>query len=468
MQDTRNRPDHKHPDYQEMEPILALLQDVYRNLYGRKEIYLPRAEQEPDRAYRERVNRAVFSNRVRPAIESNAGLLTAFELSDLPPSLDEAEYDVDGKGSTIKAFLQAADIAALRDRHCFILVDSPPDGERTAADRLISPIRPRMHLIDRRDVLNWRTVYAGGVEVLEQVTIRMCEQVAVGSFGMKREPRYHVFALVEGGVQHEVLEIREDGVAVLESSVANLPQIPLLCYPYNNSPFGTDLPPFLKASELNIKLFRKESTLDEIEYRVNCPTVWRKSSEALSDRGPVIFGSTWVIELFEGDDVGVLEIAGASIDKLQASIEELKRDLDRETGAFLTSGSTVARTATEAALAAMSLSSTLSGYARAKASAINELISLWCLFTGEENDAEIQQDQSVLEVPLDAQEMQALLALFNAGVLSHETLLELLRMGRQLPPSFDVESELERLAVERGREIQGPALGDTTLDNGES
>jgi hypothetical protein len=64
-------------------------------------------------------------------------------------------------------------------------------------------------------------------------------------------------------------------------------------------------------------------------------------------------------------------------------------------------------------------------------------------------------DQSVLEMPLDAQEMGALLGLWQAGAIDHQTLLELLRMGRQLPPGVDIEEIMERVAVERDAAMPG-------------
>ena len=451
-----DRPDYKHPDYVKTEEMLCLLKDTFEGLYQRKDRYLARAESEPDRAYRERVNRAVFNNKLTPALQANAGLLTAFELSDLPESLEAALDNVDGTGSDLKTFLQEADIIAQRDGHCFILVDSPTeDRERTAADRIENPIRPYLHLIDRRDVLNWKLSHTGGQATLEQVTIQFVEPVPSGRFGIKGERRYHVFSRQPNGVLHETMAIDQDTgeVSIIASNVAPISQIPLLCYPFTARPFGTDCPPFLKTAELNIKLFRKESALDEIEYRTNCPTVWRRSSEPLSDRGPVVFGSTWVIELFDEDEVGVLEIGGSSIDKLQESIDQLKKDIDKNTGAFLSNSGQVARTATEMALSAMTVSSSLTGYARAKASAIIELADLWVQFTGEDNNTDVQQDVSVMEVPLEAQEIKALLELYVSDVISRETLLDLLRMGRQLPPNFDVAEELERLEAERRSDI---------------
>ena len=81
-------PNYEHPTFREVEPWLEFMEDVYDGLEGCKDKYLTRGEKEVESVYKQRVGRAVFHNRLRPTVQSNAGLLTAFEASSLPPSVD--------------------------------------------------------------------------------------------------------------------------------------------------------------------------------------------------------------------------------------------------------------------------------------------------------------------------------------------------------------------------------------------
>lgn len=452
--DAANKPNYKHPHYTKMEPQLKLMADTYDGLRDCKEEYLQKAESEPAQAYSQRVQRAVFNNKVKPSIDSNAGLLSAFQMENLPASIEESLENLDQMGSNSQAFFRECDTLALRDGLCYVLVDAEKvEGDRTAADAQTNPNRPYLKLIDRRNVLNWRSHYESGRFILDKVTIQFHESVPDGAYGTKEERRYHVFERLPNGVQHTVFSENDKGesIAVTPPTIAPLDAIPLVAYPYTSKPFCTEPPPFVKLAELNIKLLRQESALQEIEYRVNVPTVWRKSVEDPSRRGAVVFGATWVIELMEGDEVGVLEVGGSGIAALQASIAITKEDIEHESMAFL-SGSRVERTATEAYLSSTQVQATLNGVAREKASAITRIFDYWCQYTGEENTAEVQADHNLLEMPLDAQEMGQLLSLWQAGGISHATLLEMLKMGKQLPPNFDVEEELKKLAEERAKQ----------------
>lgn len=462
-----NLPSYQDPALQKLQPALTLVKDVWNGLYGKKADYLPKASHEPLPAYHDRVNRAVFNNKYRSQVESISGLLTAFEVEEYPPSFEQAEEDgvyLDGNGSDWAGFFRQADEMALRDGVVYVLTNnvqlSPEDAaSRTAADR---PTYPQWTLIDRRNVINWRGELRGGSMVLTQVTIVMHRDRESGGYGTTSEPYYHTFRLLPTGVSLTVATINDRGaVTVVDERTAPLPKIPLEAYPDVTNPFphheDLQLPQLLKSAELNCKLFWQESNLDVIQYRVNSPTVFRTSSIEPSQRPPIIFGPNHVIELMRDsnttavgeDQVGVIEIGGNGIEQLRESCNQTRQAIDEEGIGFL-GGSTVARSATEAHLSAVRASASLNGYARSKARAIKSLIFDWCMFTGEDpGDVEIEMDQSVLEMPLDAQEMGSLLALWQAGAIDHRTLLNLLRMGRQLPPGVDVDEIIENVAAEQ-------------------
>ncbi|MEO1208579.1 MAG: DUF4055 domain-containing protein [Cyanobacteria bacterium J06638_20] len=472
-QNAASLPNYLHPTQAKLAPALMLLLDTYEGLYDRKKEYLPRAQKEPEPAYKKRVAAAVFNNKLRPIIDSNAGLLTAFDVSGLPPTLDRAINNVDMQGASLKSFVYLANVLGLRDRTCYVLtMQEPLEGDRTLADERENPRRPYWSIIDRRNILNWRVIYQGGRPIIQQVTILMEDEVQDGTYGTKLEPRYHVLSLVEGGVQHEVLTINKQGEvsAAQPSTTASIPRIPLVAYPDPTDPFSAALPEFLKAAQLNIKLFRQEATLDNIQYRVNAPTFWRRSSlpiqatEGQPKRAPFVVGENYVIELMASDsvngpdEVGVLEISGEGIAALAQAVTETKEDIEAESLGFL-GGSSIQRTATEAYLSGAQMSASLNGKARSMSAALTRIVEDWCMFTGEDPTGfAIEMDHSLLEQPLDAQEMNQLLALRRDGQIDHRTLLELLRMGRQLPPSADIDEILERVETERSQQTASPIV----------
>ena len=119
------------------------------------------------------------------------------------------------------------------------------------------------------------------------------------------------------------------------------------------------------------------------------------------------------------------------------------------------------RTATESFLSSAQVQSSMNGFARAKSGAIARCVEFWVMYTGESADKfTVEMDQSILEQPLDAGEVGAILNLWKDLLIDRETALTLLRMGRQLPPGIDVSQIMEKVDAERARESEAQALAD--------
>ena len=100
-----------HPTLAELLPRLQLVQDCWHLLSGRREHYLPRGEREPESAYRRRLEAALPSGFFRDALRTFAGMLASSHWRELPASLQAVISDVDGCGTDLGVFLEAADLA---------------------------------------------------------------------------------------------------------------------------------------------------------------------------------------------------------------------------------------------------------------------------------------------------------------------------------------------------------------------
>lgn len=473
MKDSQvNSPAYCRPDVAIIDAWLEVVDDVYGSLEGKKERYLPANEKEFALVYAQRLSRAVFNNKLRGAIEANVGLLSAFEVSDLPQSVDLAQDDLDGNGSDFKAFFALADDYALRHDQSFVLVDYPVinQSEITFADRAESGRRPYLRLISRRNINSYRYQNIGGRSVLTQIVYVSSKEVIDGVFGIKLQKEYHQISLTERGVTFQtwMLDEKDNPVKIGEEVTLEKSEIPIVPYPCTSEPFPQVPPPFLKAARLNIRLLQKESLLDETEYRLS-PTPYRKHPTAIpEDLPPLVLGPSWCIEVpnaSQGGDVGILEVSPDIVKPIRKTIEEIKDDISAEFLSFL-AGSRVQRTATDAMLSSAQSQASLNGYARNKASAIKHIFDFWCWHTGEANTLQVSMDHSVLELALDAQEMQALKDLAREEFIDRQTLLELLKMGKQLPPDADIESILQRLDQAENRRAQNEIISAADMAYG--
>ncbi|EAQ74230.1 MULTISPECIES: DUF4055 domain-containing protein [unclassified Synechococcus] len=112
------------------DPLPWPLHPTLAALLPRKEHYLPRGEREPESAYRRHVEAALPSGFFRDALCTSAGMLASSHWRALLASLQSVISDVDGCGTDLGVFLEAADLLVLRDGASLVADPQAPSGWR--------------------------------------------------------------------------------------------------------------------------------------------------------------------------------------------------------------------------------------------------------------------------------------------------------------------------------------------------
>ena len=447
------------PELVAMLPQLELAYDCWTLLNGvergsRKEAYLQREPAEPSAAYKARLNRATYAPIYRDSIRSYAGLLGRFNLIDVPTSLDDNKHDVDLQGSSIQSFLTSVDEMVLRDGGAYIMTDMMPDS---SADNFFDQSNDGRHpyfiQVRRSDVVNWSVSYKRGIESLEHATIRMLRSVSdsEGAFGNKIEPVYYY--LTPGKVQ--IYRVVKSGPSrwenlLVEEINTSMPVIPLTWYGATSSRFGQGDMPLTGLAELSIQHFQMRSDLCELLHKCAMPVPVRKGAMVGPDGrpAPLVLGPNTAVDLpAEGGDFKFSEPSGQSLDRHQTEIKHIEELMDRSSLNFLY-GVDV-KTATEASLRSSQVASSVSAMIRNKTSAVNALIRFWAWYAGEQSqvgaETGIAINDSLINKPLEANEMAQLVNLYTNELLSRKTVLDELQRGGVLDPDMMIDDEIARI-----------------------
>jgi hypothetical protein len=426
-----------------------------------KEDYLPREPAEPQQAYEARLKRSTYTPIYRDSIRSYAGLLSRFQLFDAPPSLTESAKNVDLQGSSIQSFMTQVDEHALRDGGTYIMVDMMPE---TGADNFFDQQRdgrsPYLINVNRKDVINWLVSYERGVETVSQVTVRQLRTVAdpEAKFGAKVEPIYYVltpgkvdmYRLVKSGPSRWSNEL-------IDSISTSMPAVPIVWYGANSSRFAQGDLPMDGLADLSIQHFQMRSDLGELLHKCAMPVPVRKGAPIGPDGQPpaLILGPNTAVDLpAEGGDFLFAEPSGKSLQRHQEEIEHIEELMDRSSLNFLY-GANV-KTATEAALRASQVSSSVSALVRNKSAMFGVVIRLWAWYAGEQDsitpESGIAMNDSLINKPLGASEIAQLVNLFTNDLLSKQTVLDELQRGGVLDPDLVIEDEIERIDEDKEEE----------------
>jgi hypothetical protein len=460
-----NLPTWKHPVLRDIEPDLRLLADCWSGLRGAEASYLPQEVREPDKAYRSRLSRATYVPSFRKAVEAMAGILSQYTLTDLPASLESQLDDVDQLGNSLTAFMAQADALAMRDGGCAVMVEMPPQvAVASEADRLALGRQPYLVLLERSNLLNWRTEYIAGQERLVQATLIEWREVDSGAYGFSIEPFFRV--LTPGAFQvyqlTKAIGAREQ-LQLVEEGFTSIGDVPLVWYSPQPQRWGHGAPPFRELALLTLQHYRSRSDLNELLHRCALPVPVRRGALLLDGQTPppLVIGPNSVVDVPVDGDFRFAEPSGTSLQQQQEHLRHIEELINAETLAFLTGKEAV--TATQARLQAGQVQSGLSLAGMQKASLFDEIQFLWCDYTGEEPTGTLQLAAQALEAKLDPQQVAQIKALADGGYLSKQTTLELLQRGGILPMDFDVEAEVLGLDSQDQAQLQSQLQRDQLL-----
>ena len=412
--------------------------------YVRAELYLPQEPKEVAEDYYKRLRRSYFSRKFRHAIEGFAGYLSRFTVSDdIHPTLKERINNIDLKGNSLEVFLRSCDEAALRDEHCFVLVEYPRRSQvRNYREEQQANLLPYLVRIDTRNVLNWRI----DNNKITQVTVQ--EQIGIpeGRFGVKEKMQYRVF--MPGA--WELYEADDKGaIALVDSGKTTLDFIPLVPYTLtSDTEMFTGEPPLYDLAELNLKHYQKVSEKDEVMHRCNIPFLEVNEQSPLHSQGepqPLQLSANTVLWNVSARFV---EPSGSALNTTQTDIAKLELEINERTLSFL-SGLNTPRTATEVSLQASSTQSNLINWARRKESNLQRIFEYWSAWVGAKKDevGAIEVNDDILNQAMSDAKANFLLQLQQTGNIGTSTLLDLLREGGVLPEDLDIEDEAKELAI---------------------
>lgn len=476
--DDPNLPSYKSFSYDGCEEDLDLIESIYTRKVQK---YLNRWTAETKEDHKNRVDRTLFQNYFATAVKGFPGFLSDIrDIDKLYPGLVDSKKNVDRQGNGLETFLWQADLLAIRDGYCGILVDCPKsptdeEGEKlkvTLADReLVSSLRPYLVLIERKNIISWRKCSDGDGTSLERITIREFINVPLGTFGEQTIAQYKTFFDDGSYCTHVILKTDDEPYAMLiEEGVSDLKELPLVLYSATDIDPLSSEPPLLNLAQKNKAYYELYSEYRQIMFMLNSPVAVRRGLVTpgqidFSNLPKVVLGSHVVIDVPTDGSFDFVEPDGKALASDREELSKLEDSMNLDTLNFLSSNSENSnKTATEINIASAQTNATLSGLATLKESMLEQISEKWARYYGQTNKGgSCKVNRDLLNIPLTAQDMATLSNMATNGHMSIITLLETLSEGKRLPKSVTPALEVKRLASQRrlqqkldqGMEIKG-------------
>ena len=430
------------------------------------------------------LQRAEFYNATARTV---MGLLGAVFRSDptieFPSNIEDDLQDVTLTAKPIKAFALSAFQEILITGRFGIQVemtDTPPPGMTT----------PRPYWIARRaeDIISWRTVVVGGQERLSRVVLSetveqddpkdpwvpiLTPQVRVLDLldPESSDPVYQIRRFRQKLGRHKNPVIGADGWEesgdpfVPLRKGEPLPYIPFQFFAPSSLTPSIGKPPMLDLVEVNLSHYRTSADHEHGAHLTSLPTPW-VSGVDIEGQLPIGSSTAWILPEANAR-AGMLEYTGdglGSIERLSAA----KQDRMASLGArIIEQKRKAAETAEALRIQSSSEYSVLSTMAAAFDLGMEQVMSWHAWWAGVDEVKEqvsFSLNKDFFDTRLNPKEAEVLVAAWQAGAVSHDTLFWNLQQGEWVQAGRTLEEEKE--LINAGEDNPGASSPESLVPSG--
>lgn len=427
--------------------------------------YLPRLTGQSDDEYAAYVNRATFYNATGRTVSGLQGMLFRKEaMVEVAPVVKPLLEDISLEGDPLHLQAMKAVEECLVVGRVGMFVDFPKVDVQavTAADAAALQLRPTARLYETESIINWRTTTIRNANVLSRVVLQEEVEVAESEFKSVYKTQYRVLDLAPSpipGSQQPVYRVR---VFEVDSKGADV-QIGEAVYPILNRemldfiPFyfvgidgvspDVEEPPLADLVNVNISHYKTNADYEHGCHFTGLPTpVITGYTPDTSQGEQTSFGigstTAWV---FPRSDAKAffLEFTGTGLKALENNLTRKEAQMAVLGARMLETKMNTGESGVSSSINLNGEQSTLATIAKAVSLGIQRMLTTFSLFAGSATPARYELNKDFFPVPMTPLELTALVASWQNGAISYDTLFQNLKRGEVMDPQKTVEAELK-------------------------
>lgn len=451
--------------YQAMLPDLELIGALMGGTRAMREAghkYLPQYEEEHDRNYQHRLERAVLTNFFMRTIDGLVGKPFAKPIQlgdDMPSPLVEFAEDVDGQGNHLDVFARKSFEKGLAKGLVHILVEypaiSPDDAPQTLADERVMANQPYWVMVDPEEVIAAYSEQVGGIEKLTHVRIREC---SIERVGWEEVEIQRVRVLEPGTWALWRKADKKDEWSLEAEGTTTLDYIPMVTwYAGERTSCCCAAPPLLDLAHLNVAHWQSASDQRNVLTVARFP-ILAASGVSEDEANKVIGPNKFLTSMDAQSKWYYVEHTGAAIEAGRQDLEDLKEEM-ATMGIELLMRKPGNTTATAKAVDSAENNSTLQALAGTFKDVLERAFEITAEWMGKgiaSGSLEVNKDFGLKMS--EATDLSALQDARRRGDISREAFINELKRRGTLCDDYDPEEDLKLVEVEHDKAMADEAL----------
>jgi hypothetical protein len=446
--------DTQHEDYQEYQEQWKLCRNLAEGqcaVHKAGVKYLPMLKNELGEDYAARKGRTTLYNAYWRTVSGLIGMLFKRQpVIEVDASLEEMMKDINLKGMSLETFAQEIVEESLVIGRVGVLVDFPAANTEgmTEADVSKLNLRPTLQKYESESIINWKMGLVNNKYILTLIVLTEEFDIPKNEFESECETRYRVLDLSTGVYRQRVFRINDKGEDELLSEFypvmrgKNLDYIPFQFIGAENLTSDIDAPPLIDMADLNIAHYKVSADYEHGCHFTGLPTPWIAGYRPPEGSDNLYIGSStaWVFS-DPSAKAEFLEFKGTGLTALESNLSRKEQQMAILGARMLAQDKKMVESADTASIHRAGENSILAAIAANVSEGLSRSLIIFSQWTGGSDNASIEINKDYLNMPLSAQELTAMVAAWQAGAISQQTLFYNLKSGEMYPDNITFEDE---------------------------
>lgn len=461
--------DDKHPDYTAMYPTWEKCRDTstgLRALRAKGSKYLPLLgghKDDNDKDYIAYKERGQYFNAVSRTKSTMKGHIFRKQPKiELPAVIDDFKSDIDLKGTSLEGFIKKVTDDVIEVGRVGILVEYP---ERENLDPITvdearsQGLRPYLTSYTAENIINWRLERVNNSLVLVDCYLWETYLDADG------EEQAQIRRLVlDGGYIQEIYRKNDSDWELYDTKLPTkngnfLTKIPFYIVSTEEAGFEIVKPPLEDLAETCIGYYKNSADYEQALHVCGSPTPYVTGVQNDKDVPELHLGPNTFIKLPPNAEAGFMQIGAEGVSALKEAMEDKKSEMSAQGAKMLEADKRMVESAESHSIKRGGENSILATLAGTVEMVIHQALSFMTEWLdGTVEDLVLELNKDYLPSPLDAAMVKETRESYLSGVISFETMFDILTRGEFIPEEVTYEDEIDR------KEQDGPALSEIDDD----
>lgn len=448
-----------HKDHTAAEADWTLVRDCIagsRAVKEKKEAYIPRLEGLTPTEFAGYIDRASFFNATGRTHDAFVGLIMGSDPEvEIPPALKPLLENIDGAGFDLNDFIRRAVSEVLITGRGLALVDYParPDDLITADQEQAAGVRPYAVWYTAESVLDWRVETINGRR--ETVFLKLNETAhrAKDEWTFEDVRQIRVCDLHDGAYRVRVFQQGDRTWELISEIVPRgatggpLTAIPCAWFGATNGTPDVEKSPLRDLADLNIGHYRNSADREHAAHFTGLPQPYI-SGHSLGEDEEVRIGSTVVLAFPDPQArMGFASFGAEGLSALETLMGEKQNQMAALGARMMAREPGGAESAEALAIRRRGENSALAKLAASVGSSVEAIVLHMADWAGiDSKGLSISLNQDYIPSDLTAQDVQALLAAWQSGAVSHLSMFNTLKRGGVIGPDRMFDDERDDIA----------------------